>query len=64
MSGIVFNQIDKVKKIGMRNLFDVWAVQRVGSSMNLKELVNYLDDISNWGEYWDLVIFGNVNVVR
>ena len=48
----------KVRDTGGTNMFDVYAVQRIAYELELFDLVLYLEDKDNWGEYKQFIITG------
>jgi len=48
----------KVRDTGRTNMFDVYAVQRIAYELELFDLVLYLEEEENWGEYTHFIITG------
>ena len=48
----------KVRDTGGTNMFDVYAVQRIAYELELFDLVLYLEEEENWGEYTLFIITG------
>ena len=48
----------KVRDTGRTNMFDVYAVQRIAYELELFDLVLYLEEEDNWGEYKQFIITG------
>ena len=48
----------KVRDTGRTNMFDVYAVQRIAYELELFNLVLYLEEEDNWGEYTHFIITG------
>ena len=47
-----------VRDSGRTNMFDIYGVQRVAYELELFDLVLYLEEEDNWGEYTHFIITG------
>ena len=58
MTDKIIEEILKVRDTGRTNMFDIYGVQRVAYEKELFDLVIYLEDKDNWGEYTHFIITG------
>ena len=63
MTKKVREQILKVRDTGLTNMFAINGVQTIAYRLGLYELVNYLAEKKNHGEYAHFIITGEANIV-
>lgn len=62
MTKRIRDQILKVRDSGETNMLDTNGVMYVANSMNLFDLVVYLDDRDNRKEYWNFIMTGEAEI--
>lgn len=62
MTSNVRDQILKVRDTGRTNMFDINGVQVVANDLDLFELVVWLYDRNNHGEYIHFIFTGEANI--
>ena len=62
MTKRIRDQILKVRDSGETNMLDTNGVMFVANSMNLFDLVVYLDDRDNRKEYWNFIMTGEAEI--
>ena len=58
MTEKIKDQILKVRATARTNMFSIYDVQYIANELALYELVLFLEDKKNWGEYTHFIITG------
>lgn len=58
MTQITKEQILKVRATARTNMFSIYDVQYIANELAFYELVVFLEDKKNWGEYTHFIITG------
>ena len=63
MTQKIRDQILEVRDTGLTNMFDIKGVQAIANMLDLFELVVFLDEKKNRGEYAHFIITGEASIV-